>query len=134
MLSVFQFNIQIIVHTVYLKGCPLPENAGMHKDLCCLYLSSGHLTEFMWFMPRAPEAWKGTGVYQLSTPYLMDFTVILTHGNPSRTAISFLCAGLAEREKFTWGLCALRSLQKNKKMNILNSSQINSPYMEKSYE
>lgn len=85
-------------------------------------------------MPRAPEAWKGTGVYQLSTPYLMDFTVILTYGNPSRTAISFLCAGLAEREKFKWGLCAFRSLQKKQKMNILNSSQINSPYMEKSYE
>lgn len=81
-----------------LKGWLLSENEITCKDLCCLYLPSGHPVDFTRFTPRAHETQKRNRVYQIITPYLMYFTVILTYNSPTRTNVSFLSTALTKRE------------------------------------
>lgn len=94
----FNLLIYFIVHVIFLKGCLLPENEIICRNLCCFYLSSGHPIDFTRFTPHVHETQKLTGVYQIITPYLTYFTVILTNNSLSRTNISFLCTALTESE------------------------------------
>lgn len=94
----FNLIIEFIVHITFLKGWLLPENEITCKDLCCLYLSSGHPIDFTRFTPRAHETQKGNRVYQIVTPYLMYFTAILTCNSPTRTNVSFLSTALTKKE------------------------------------